>query len=117
MHLKHQVLFSLKNNEKYLLVSSAAVVIRALRVNIKLHIFLTKTNDYAALKILRMLGQTCVCYVCVCWVGKKVGVVKYHNPQLYIQTSHLLQHDELTAKYLQWTLLTMTPFVLENFDV
>ena len=33
IHLKHQVLFSLKNNEKYLRMSSAAVVIGALRVN------------------------------------------------------------------------------------
>ena len=33
IHLKHQVLFSLKNNEKYLCMSSAAVVIGALRVN------------------------------------------------------------------------------------
>ena len=31
--MKYQVLFSLKNNEKYLKMSSAAVVIGALRVN------------------------------------------------------------------------------------
>ena len=32
IHLKHEVLFSLKNNEKYVWISSAAVVIGALRV-------------------------------------------------------------------------------------
>ena len=32
IHLKHQVLFSLKNNEKYLWMSSAAVVTGALKV-------------------------------------------------------------------------------------
>ena len=32
IHLKHQVLFSLKTKKKYLLMTSAAVVIDALRV-------------------------------------------------------------------------------------
>ena len=34
IHLKHQVLFSLKNKEKYLWMSSAAVVIGPLSVNV-----------------------------------------------------------------------------------
>ena len=35
IHLKHQVLFSLKNNEKIFMMSSASVVIGALRVKVR----------------------------------------------------------------------------------
>ena len=47
IHLKHQVSFSLKNNEKYLWMLSAAVVIYALRVNnlIIWHFKLLKLGD------------------------------------------------------------------------